>query len=175
MSRVLRMNPTTFWWENHYDQAAHLGYVRLTCEEPTADAWEVKFPRFQVAYGGWCASRNMRLAVEGIAERTVAEQIRQRILTSTREQSTFDGLWAEVRDLGRAPHEAFDTGAEFWATAGSRSGQRGSIAIRNRYDAAVQWEGEPFTGGTTYALDLMSATRPVHRHIPHSMGWLKGR
>ncbi|MCX5078747.1 hypothetical protein OHA84_38035 (plasmid) [Streptomyces sp. NBC_00513] len=175
MSRVFRMKPSEFWWENPLDPAAKLGYVRFTCAEPVADAWEVKFPRYSVEFGGWCASRNMRLAVDGIAERSVAEQIRDHILAGEHQRSAFDDLWAEVRDMGRAPYEAFDGGTEFWATAGSRSGQRGTIVIRNRDSAAVMWDDEPcFVGGTTYALDRMSATRPVERHIPHSMGWLKG-
>ena len=175
MTRVLRMTATEFWWNEPDEPDAELGYVKLSCATPTADAWEVKFPRYWVEYGGWCASRNMRLVVDHIAERSIAEQIRTRILNNPRNRRAFDGLWAEVRDMGRAPHEAFDTGADFWALGGSASGRKGSIVIRHRDSAAVQWDGEPFTGGTTYALDLMGTAPPAERRIFHSMGWLKGR
>ena len=176
MSReIFRMKPTEFWWSRPLDPASELGYLTFTCDNPEADPWEVKFPRYWVEYGGWCNNRNLRLSVEDIAERSIAEQIRDHILNSSRERNAFTDLWAEVRDMGRAPHEAFDTGAEFWATAGSRSGDRGTIVIRNRYSAAVMWDDDPyFVGGTTYALDLMSATKPVRHHIPHSMNWLRG-
>ncbi|MFI7359733.1 hypothetical protein ACIBTP_38105 [Streptomyces avidinii] len=174
MSRVFRMKNNEFWWENPFDSAAHLGYVRFTCAEPVADAWEVKFPRYWVEYGGWCASRSMRLSVDNVAEHSVAEQIRDHILASGNERRTFDGLWAEVHDMGRAPNEAFDEGAEFWATIGPRFGQRGTIVIRNRDGAAVKWDDEPyFVGGTTYPLWRMSATKPEEQHIPYSMGWHK--
>ncbi|MGW6145665.1 hypothetical protein [Streptomyces sp. NPDC055140] len=174
MTHVLRMSPTDFWWDNPHDPLAKLGYVTFTCDTPVADAWEAKFPRYWVKYGGWCAHRNIVLSVEKIAERSIAEQIQKHILNSAEERRAIDELWVEVRDLGRAPFEAFDTGAEFWATAGSRSGQKGSIVIRSRNSAAVQWDGEPFTGGTTYPLDSMSSTPPGPNHISHSMGWLKG-
>jgi hypothetical protein len=174
MTRVLRMSPTEFWWDNPHDPIAKLGYVTFTCDTPVADPWEVKFPRYWVEYGGWCAHRNMRLSVEKIAERAIAEQIREHILNSAAERSAIDDLWAEVRDLDRAPFEAFDTGADFWATAGPRSRQKGSIVIRNRNSAAVQWDGEPFTGGTSHPLDSMSSTLPEPNHISHSMGWLRG-
>src|SRR5262249_46751685 len=152
MSRVLRTSPTEFWWESPHDPAVELGYVTFTCHAPTADAWDVTFPRYWVEYGGWCAGRTMRLSLDHIAERSLAEQIRAHILARPHGE-TFRDLWAEVRDLGRAPDEAFRTGVEFWATGGSRIGQKGSIVIRNRDHAAVQWDGEPFTGGTTYPLD----------------------
>lgn len=181
MSRVLRMKPTEFWWDKSDDPAAVLGYVNFTCDTPTVDAWEVKFPRYWVEYGGVLCHRSARLAVEHIAERAVAEQIRDHILSGWNTPSgshylrSFSELWAEVRDMGRAPYEAFDEGAEFWATGGSRAGQHGEIVIRHRDSAAVRWDDDPyFVGGTTYALDLMSTTPPASRHIPHSMGWLKG-
>lgn len=174
MTRILRMSSTEFWWDNPHDPAAELGYVKLACHTPTADAWEVNFPRYWVEYGGVLCHRDTRLAVEHIAERTIAEQVRDHILNSTHHRCCFHGLWAAVRDMGRAPYEAFETGTQFWATAGSRAGQRGEIVIRNRDFAAVQWDDDPcFVGGTTYALDLMSVTPPTQRHIPHSMGWLK--
>ncbi|MFB7378086.1 hypothetical protein ACFC6U_01860 [Kitasatospora purpeofusca] len=168
------MSPTEFWWNDPYEPDAELGYVKLTCGTPAADAWEVKFPRYYVAYGGWSSDRRMELVVEGIAERSVADGIRERILTSPDKRSGFDELWAEVRDLGRAPCDAFDTGAEFWATGGAAYGRKGHIVIRNRDHAAVQWAGEPFTGGTTYPLELMATEPPPERrHISHSMNWLR--
>ncbi|MFD5610499.1 hypothetical protein [Kitasatospora sp. NPDC127060] len=169
------MTATEFWWADPYEPDAELGYVRLTCTAPTADPWEVKFPRYWVAYGGVSTYRSMQLGVDNIAERSIAEQIRDRILASSDKQRAFRDLWAEVRDTGRAPHEAFDTGTEFWATGGPSSGRKGSVVIRNRLAAAVQWDGEPFTGGTTYPLHLMSTVPPVERHITYSMGWAKGR
>ncbi|MEU0235917.1 MULTISPECIES: hypothetical protein [unclassified Streptomyces] len=169
------MKPNEFWWSRPLDPASELGYLRFTCDRPEADPWGVKFPRYWVEYGGWCANRNMRLSVEHIAERSVAEQIRDHILNSSRERNAFSDLWAEVRDDGRAPYETFDTGAEFWATGGARSGNRGTIIIRHRYSAAVMWEDDPyFVGGTTYPLDLMSATKPERQRVPNSMNWLKG-
>ncbi|MFB8236158.1 hypothetical protein ACFC58_06360 [Kitasatospora purpeofusca] len=174
MSRVLRMSPGEFWWDDSYEPGAELGYVRLTCAAPTADAWEVRFPRYHVAYGGWTCGHNVQVAVENIAERSVADEIRERILASPDKRLGFDDLWAEVRDFGRAPYEAFDTGAEFWALGGPAYGRKGSIVIRNRDHAAVQWEGEPFTGGTTYPLHMMATAPPPAREPVHySMGWLR--
>lgn len=174
MTDVLRISRTEFWWHNPLDPAAELEYVQFTCDNPSADEWEVKFPRYLVEYGGVLVHRSRRLAVDHIAERSIAEQIRDHILNSPQKRRAFDDLWAEVRDIGRAPYEAFDVGGVFWATVGSRAGQRGSIVIRLRDNAAVQWDGEPFTNGTGYPLDAMSSTPPNQRHIPHSMGWLKG-
>ena len=68
--------------------------------------------------------------------------------------------------MGRAPYEAFGTGAEFWATGGPRAGQHGEIVIRHRNSAAVQWDDDPhFVGGTTYPLPrpfvLLATQNPI--------------
>jgi hypothetical protein len=172
MRDVLRMTPHEFWWRRPHDPAAELGFVKLTCDAPAADPWEVKFPRYWVEYGGWCGAHNMRLAVMDIAERDVAEQIRDHL--SVHERPGYGNFWAEVKDLGRARFEEFDDDARFWATGGTRSGQRGRVVIRNRDRVAVQWDGEHFVGGNSFPMDLMSTTQPEQRAVPYGMGWLKG-
>ncbi|MCX5206098.1 hypothetical protein OG897_32390 [Streptomyces sp. NBC_00237] len=172
MRDVLRMSAHEFWWDRPHDPNAHLGFVRFTCENPTADAWEVKFPRYQVGYGGWSCGRNYRLAVEGIAELDVAEQIRDHL--TAEEGPHLREFWTTVRDLGRAPHEEFTEGSVFWARdAGALTGQKGSIVIRHRDWAAVQWDSEPFIGGTTFPLGDMSTTPPPPPVLRHSMRWLE--
>ncbi|MGW6606176.1 hypothetical protein [Streptomyces sp. NPDC055036] len=135
-------------YKTHWAQA---GRDHIWLETPAAmNEWDHLFPRFRVRYSGWSGAHHLDLETPDVAEPLVAVQMADTL------KKEYPDWWVRLEDQGSAPYPTRRSGTDFYAL----DGRKGSIVIRNRYDASVHWEGEPFENGLRYPLEYMRDEPP---------------